>query len=115
MVDTEIKLDADGSYPTPPDAEASSRERGWKPAYFVTVEYARDPNNPDDAVYFRLADGKYEPRRRFNVYEGEDPDAALDAAIAAEETDAVSVRILEVSAYDRESIAAERAYEARYG
>ena len=115
MTNVEIVLKHEIRYPVDPESEASAIARGWRPRFYVTAEYPRDPLDPDQAIYFRLLEPLgCEPVRYENPYEGEDQDAALEAAIAAQENGAAFVRILEVSAYDREMVAAERAFESRF-
>lgn len=115
MTELIISYAADQTYPVDADSEASSIERGWAPAWYVHAETRRDESNPDDAVYFRLAEGTgRHPMRHQDEGPFDSQDEALDAALRYEGV-ADIVTISEMAAYDREMIAAERAFEARYG
>jgi hypothetical protein len=92
----EIQLDADSRYPTDAESERTAIERGWKPAWGVLVD-----------------DGKTIPRY-IGTYE--DQDQALEIALAHAEAEGVrGVKLQETSAYLREQIAAEAAFEGRVG
>ena len=93
----EIQLDSETRYPTDAESERTAIERGWVATFAVQVFEA----------------GQTIPR-----YLGDfaDHDEALNVALVASEKPGTErVRIAEVSAYLREQIAAESAFEARVG
>jgi hypothetical protein len=92
----EIQLDAEHAYPTDAESERTAIERGWTASFAVHV-----------------FDGKTIPR-----YVGEftDQDEALEVALREADKPGVErVRLAECSAYLREQIAAEAAFEGRVG
>lgn len=101
----EIKTAAEERYPTPADAEAGAVERGWKSGWTISVQHEGDSFTRYLGYLGESFNGVIE-----------DEDAALAEAIAQSEKDGiVLVRLSEISAYDREQVAAERAFEARVG
>ena len=95
------------------DSEARSIARGFTRQYSVEGQWPRDPANPADEVYFRLARGEYEPYRRETDWALPSWDAALARAADYEARGAAKIILSETDASLVEEFAAEAAVEAR--